>query len=415
MLSSLYSGITGITAAGYSMSVVGNNIANANTVGFKAGYTSFADILNQSLGGAGGGGSQVGRGVELTGVGTVFGQGSFENTTNGTDLAIEGNGFFVVANDTGTYYSRAGQFIMDAEGYLVNPSGFNLQGYLADATGNIVTTLTDINVGQISSAPKPSDFFSITANLNAAAATNDTYATTITLYDSLGSAIPLTITFTKQAAVNQWNYIATVPAGTGTLGTWGVGSVVFDASGVLWTVNNDPSAFNDVTFVIDPTSTGANLVTVLWDLWDGTAGTATTDLTGYASDSDTTYLFQNGFSSGSIQSIHVDADGLLQGLFTNGQTKTMGQVVLADFISPWGLNKVGRSLFSESSKSGQPTIGLPGTGGRGRITSSSLEMSNVDMASEFVKMITTQRSYQANARVITTSDDMLAELMNIKR
>jgi len=126
MLSSLYSGITGITAAGYSMSVVGNNIANANTVGFKSGFTSFADILNMSLGGAGGGGHQVGRGVELTSVGTMYGQGSFENTTSGTDLAVEGNGFFVVTDSTGTYYTRAGQFIMNKDGYLVNPSGIRI-------------------------------------------------------------------------------------------------------------------------------------------------------------------------------------------------------------------------------------------------------------------------------------------------
>ncbi len=408
MLSSLYSGITGITAAGYSMSVVGNNIANANTVGFKAGYTSFADILNSGLGG----GLQVGRGVELTSVGTVFGQGSFENTTNGTDLAIEGNGFFVVGDPTGTYYTRAGQFIMDDEGYLVNPSGFKLQGYGVDIAGTLITTLTDINVGQISSAPKQTSEFSVSANLKGDESAGETYSTTVTIYDSLGAAIPLTLSFTK-LATNAWNFTPSIPAAMGSvLAT--AGSIAFDANGDLVSIDGSASPFLDRTFTVIPLTGGATFA-VLWDVWDTDAWTPSTSLTGYANSSDTTYIDQDGYAPGSIQSINVDQDGILQGLFTNGQSRTMGQVVLADFISPWGLNKVGRSLFSESSGSGQPTIGLPGTGGRGRVASSSLEMSNVDMASEFVKMITTQRSYQANARVITTSDDLLAELMNIKR
>ena len=411
MLSSLYSGITGITAAGYTMSVIGNNIANANTVGFKSGYTSFADILNQSLGGAGGGGLQVGRGVELTSVGTIFGQGSFQTTTNGTDMAIEGNGFFVVADATGTYYTRAGQFIMDDEGYLVNPSGFKLQGYGVDATGMLVTTLNDVNVGQISSAPKQSTEFSVNTNLKGDEVVGTTYSTTVTVYDSIGTAIPLTITFTKLAA-NAWNFTPSVPAAMGSVLTT-AGSIAFDTNGDL--VSIDGSApFLDRTFTLVPAAGGATF-DVLWDVWDSDAWTPTVDMTGYASASDTTYIYQDGYAPGSIQNITVDTDGIIVGSFTNGQSRDMGQVVLADFISPWGLSKVGRSLFAESSESGQPTIGLPGTGGRGRMTASSLEMSNVDMASEFVKMITTQRSYQANARVITTSDDLLAELMNIKR
>ena len=415
MLSSLYSGITGITAAGYSMSVVGNNIANANTVGFKSGFTSFADILNMSLGGAGGGGLQVGRGVELTSVGTMYGQGSFENTTSGTDLAIEGDGFFVVADTTGTYYTRAGRFTMDKDGYLVNPSGFKLQGYGIDSGGTLVTTLTDINVGQISSAPRATTEFGFTANLKGDETTGEIYSTTVTVYDSIGSAIPLTITFTKDAAARQWNYTSSIPAAMGSvLNTNGGGSVVFDTNGEMFSIDGAVSAFLDRTFTIIPLTGGATF-DVLWDVWDTDAWTPTADLTGYSSSSDTTYLHQDGYAPGSMQSINIDQDGIIQGLFTNGQTRTMGQVVLADFISPWGLNKMGRNIFAESSDSGQPTIGLPGTGGRGRMTANSLEMSNVDMASEFVKMITTQRSYQANARVITTSDDLLAELMNIKR
>jgi len=415
MLSSLYSGVTGINAAGYTMSVIGNNIANSNTVGFKAGYTSFADILSQSLGGAGGG--QIGRGVNLTDVGTVFNQGSFENTTNGTDLAIEGAGFFIVADNTGTYYTRAGNFIMDDEGYLVNPSGFRLQGYGVDATGALITTMADINVGQISSAPNQTSTFRIAANLDGSATTGYQYSTTITVYNSIGEAIPLTITFTKQAGANAWDYVASIPGTMGTINpaTTGTGAVEFDTDGNLVSVNGTTN-FGDVDIFLELVAgSGGADFTVSWDLWDSATSAPTTDLTGYAAACDTSFLDQDGYAPGSIQAISVDQDGQIIGLFTNGQTRTLGQVLLADFISPWGLTKMGRSLYAESATSGQPTIGTPGTGGRGRISANSLEMSNVDMASEFVKMITTQRAYQANARVITTSDQLLSELMQIKR
>jgi len=414
MLSSLYSGVTGINAAGYTMSVVGNNIANSNTVGFKASYTSFADILSQSLGGAVGG-NQVGRGVALTDIGTVFSQGSFENTTNGTDLAIEGAGFFIVADSSGRYYTRAGNFIMDEEGYLVNPSGFKLQGYSVDATGALITTVSDINVANVSSAPKETTSFSITANLDGSADTGDTYSTTITIYDSIGEAIPLSITFTKRAGANAWDYTASIPSSMGTVGTTTAsGSIQFDADGNLDMLDGT-TTFSDKSFFIDLPGTGGADFTVTWDLWDSGTSGPTTDLTGYAAASDTNALFQDGYSPGAIQTISVDQDGQIIGLFTNGQTRTLGQVLLADFISPYGLTKMGRSLYAESANSGQPTVGSPNTGGRGRIASNSLEMSNVDMASEFVKMITTQRAYQANARVITTSDELLSELMMIKR
>jgi flagellar hook protein FlgE len=409
MLSSLYSGVSGINAAGYTMSVLGNNIANSTTVGFKGGYTSFADILSQSLGGAGGGG-QIGRGVNLSDVGTLFTQGSFENTSNGTDLAIEGAGFFMVADDTGTYYTRAGQFIMDDEGYLVNPSGFRLQGYSADETGALLTTIGDLNVAQISSAPLATTSFRIVANLDGSVQQNEEgsiYSTTITVYDSIGSAIPLTLTFTKEATQGTWSWLPSVPSDMGTINSGG-GTLQFDTDGNL------TSPPGDETIVIDPATGGAQL-TVDWNILDPTTGLPSTDITGYASANDTYGLFQDGYAPGTVESVAIEQDGQIVGLFTNGQTRTIGQVLVADFVSPWGLTKMGKSLFAESMSSGQPTIGEAGTGGRGSIAANALEMSNVDMASEFVRMITTQRAYQANARVISTSDDLLAELMQIKR
>ena len=413
MLSSLYSGVTGLSAAGYTMSVIGNNIANSNTVGFKGSYTSFADILSQSLGGAAGG-NQVGRGVNLSDIGTVFSQGSFENTSSGTDLAIEGAGFFLVADTTGTYYTRAGQFIMDEEGRLVNPSGFKLQGYGVDASGTLLTTIGDINVSQVSSAPQVTGSFRIISNLDGSTEIDpgDQYSTTITIYDSIGEPIPLTITFTKRATGNAWDYTASIPTSMGT--ATGTGSVEFDADGNLVSLDGT-TGFSDKDIFLDLPGGGGADFTVSWDVWDDNASAATTDMTGYASASDTNGLFQDGYEPGSIQTISVEQDGEIVGLFTNGQTRTLGQVLLADFISPWGLTKMGRSIYAESANSGQPTIGTPSSGGRGKVSSNVLEMSNVDMASEFVKMITTQRAYQANARVITTSDELLQELIMIKR
>ncbi len=410
MLSSLYSGVSGINAAGYTMSVLGNNIANSNTVGFKSGYTSFADILSQSLGGAGGG-NQIGRGVNLSDIGTLFTQGSFENTSNGTDLAIEGAGFFMVADDTGTFYTRAGQFIMDDEGYLVNPSGYRLQGYSADQTGNLLTTIGDLNVAQVSSAPLETENFRIVANLDGRVqenGENSVYATTITVYDSIGSAIPLTLTFTKTANPGEWDWNASIPASMDNGGTSGSGTIQFDTDGNLVSPATDP------VITIDPTTGGAQF-DVTWNIIDTTTGNPSGDMTGYANANDTFGLFQDGYAPGTIESVAIEQDGQIIGLFTNGQTRTIGQVLIADFVSPWGLTKMGKSLFAESMNSGQPTIGVPGTGGRGRIASNALEMSNVDMAAEFVRMITTQRAYQANARVISTSDELLAELMMIKR
>jgi flagellar hook protein FlgE len=391
------------------MSVLGNNIANSNTVGFKGGYTSFADILSQSLGGAGGG-NQIGRGVNLSDVGTLFTQGSFENTSNGTDLAIEGAGFFMVADDTGTFYTRAGQFIMDDEGYLVNPSGYRLQGYSADDSGNILTTVGDLNVAQISSAPLATENFRIVANLDGSAVQNQPgsiYASTITVYDSIGTAIPLTLTFEKTANVGEWTWTASVPTGSGA--TADTGTIQFDDSGAL-TTGTDV----DPTITITGTPSGSDLA-IVWTTEDPATGDLSGDITGYAAANDTYGLFQDGYAPGTVESVGIEQDGQIVGLFTNGQTRTIGQVLVADFVSPWGLTKMGKSLFAESMSSGQPTIGEAGTGGRGSIASNALEMSNVDMASEFVRMITTQRAYQANARVISTSDELLAELMMIKR
>jgi flagellar hook protein FlgE len=324
----------------------------------------------------------------------------------------------MVADSTGTYYTRAGQFIMDDGGFLVNPNGQRLQGFgVEDVGGALQTTVSDLNVGQVSSAPQVTGTFAITSNLDGSASVGDTYSTTVTVYDSLGGAIPLTLTFTKLANSNSWDYSASIPTSLGTIlaAATGTGSIEFDTGGNLTTVDSG-AVGADRGFVLDLTpGVGGAPFTVDWDVYDAASTSATTDVTGYATPSSTSFIYQDGYGPGTLQSVAVNEDGGIEGLFTNGQTRTLGQVLLADFISPWGLNKMGRGLYTESVNSGQPTIGNPGTGGRGEVSANSLEMSNTDMAAEFVRMITTQRAYQANAKVITTSDELLSVLMGIKR
>jgi flagellar hook protein FlgE len=226
------------------------------------------------------------------------------------------------------------------------------------------------------------------------------------VYDSLGNALPLTITFTKVPSANEWDWAASLPASVGT--TASIGTVTFDADGNL---TNGADGSIDITGLTD----GASDLTITWDLYDEAASAPKNDLTGYASPSVASSVYQDGFAPGSLQSVSVGADGMVTGLFTNGQTRDLAQLALADFTSPWGLARMGRTLFAESASSGQANVNTPGAGGVGFITGNSLEMSNVDLATEFVNMITYQRGYQASSRVVTITDDMLDDVMNLKR
>ncbi len=394
-----------MNANGLAMSVVANNIANVNTVGFKGSSASFADILSQSLGSAAGL-LQVGRGVTINAISGEFSQGSLATTTNPTDLAIEGSGFFIVGNDSGTYYTRAGQFVVDKEGYVVNLDGLRLQGYGLDSSGSVSAVIGDVNISQDQFPPGATTTLRIGANLEATAADNTTFSTTAVVYDSLGNALPLTITFTKVPLLNEWTWAASLQASAGT--TTSTGTLTFDADGNLTNVADD---LVDITGLTD----GASDLTITWDLFDEAASATRNDLTGYASPSVASSVYQDGFAPGSLQSVSVGANGMITGLSDSGQTRDLGQLALADFTSPWGLARMGRSLFGESPSSGQANVNTPGAGGVGFITGNSLEMSNVDLATEFVNMIIYQRGYQASSRVVTVTDDMLEDVMNLKR
>jgi flagellar hook protein FlgE len=408
IISSLYTGVSGLSANGIAMSIIGDNIANVNTVGFKASRASFGDILSQNLTGASGT-FQIGRGAMLTGVSPVFTQGSFQTTDSGLDMAIDGDGFFIVKDGNGaSFYTRAGQFSVDRDGYLVNPEGYRIQGYGASLSGTITGAVGDISLSSSFIAPVASTQATITANLDAAESipagafdpndsTTYNFGTGITLYDSLGNGHTENVYFVKTAA--GWDVYA--PGSTS--GMAAIGSLTFDAGGNL-------TAGGSMDAEFDYTASGAGVI--------GGPGSGFFDFssaTQYASASTVLSQSQNGYASGSLRSVSADQNGLLTGLFSNGMTRPIGQIALANFQNPAGLTKYGRNLYAANLDSGQATVGAPGSGGYGRVLSNSLELSNVDLAREFVDMITVQRGFQANSRVVTTSDEMLADLINLKR
>ncbi len=409
MIGSLFAGISGLNANATAMTVIGDNIANVNTTAFKSNRASFANVLSQAIGG---GGNDIGRGVEFWGTTPIWSQGSFENTSAPMDMAINGRGFFTVTDSTGAdYYTRAGEFTFDRDGRLVNPDDLQLQGYtVMSVNGDGSLNLGPLNAIQIptqsTTPPQATTEFTVDVNLNSGATVGDVYSTSITTYDSLGNDIPLTIDFVKTGN-NAW--------------TWQAGSsmasAVVPAGPTASTFDPATGALNGA---VDPTidltlTNGASMPTITWDLYDAITGTTNGDLTQYAAQSATTFQTQNGYPSGALRSVAVDETGVVTGAYSNGQLVPLFQVALADFPSYYGLTKMGGNLYAASLQSGDAMPGVPGSGRLGSISPSAIEMSNVDLSQEFVKMITTQRAFQANSRVITTSDEILNELINIKR
>lgn len=404
MLSSLFAGISGLNANSNAMAVIGDNIANVNTAGFKSSRVSFANILSQSQGGYTG--NEIGRGVSMTDISAQMTQGSLETTENATDLAIQGSGFFMLKNDNGAkFYTRAGEFKFNKEGQLIDNNGYKVQGWDLDTVAGVGGVVTDIvipNGG--TTAAEPTTEFTVQLNLDAGAAVGDEYSTSLTVYDSLGNEVDLTILLTRSAA--GWDWTASIPATSGT--ATGAGTLTFNSDGSLSNGSDDTI---DLALLTGATTPQA----ITWDLYDDAAGAAHTDVTGYSAPSATTFMNQDGFSAGTLQSVNIDEQGTITGVYSNGQTKALYQISLAAFPSYWGLTKKGGNLYTESLSSGQPLIGVAGSGVVGSIISKSIEMSNVDLAAEFVNLITTQRAFQANSKVITASDEILTDLINIKR
>ncbi|WP_031481900.1 flagellar hook protein FlgE [Maridesulfovibrio frigidus] len=542
---SLFSGITGLQAHGDKMSVLGNNIANVNTVGFKSAKMHFEDAISQDVTTATGT-AQVGRGVQVGAIYADFAQGSFETTSEATDLAIGGSGFFIVKpkEDETVYYSRAGNFRFDKDGYLTDPHGYVLQGWEVQtssttvATGDSTTASeavrtvgvpTDIRLENFQSAPQATSRINMITNLDsgeeshASSANNpffslfeawdgtaDTpvgdslygYQSTMKVYDENGSSHNVTtyydqVTLSNAGGKKVWEYIVTsTPAEDGRLisgttafatssaaGLLMTGTLTFNAAGDLtgtsaftlksgvaadgiknlsnWTLANfsqngmplltanflstSNASFTDsvgvatieMNFGLSNSDLSGSGVTKGWST--GTSaisnasqiGTNITDIsripnygsvetsalasTSYSTGSTTLFQSQDGYTAGFLQSVSVDRDGVLTGRYSNGQILELYALTIADFNNRWGLRREGGNLFSETRDSGDALTGRPNSGGKGSIASNSLEASNVDLAVEFVNMITTQRGFQANSKVITTTDSMMGELIQLKR
>jgi flagellar hook protein FlgE len=393
------------------MEVIGNNLANSNTVGFKASSTLFANMMNQGLSSAGS--LAAGQGVEVTDMPTQFTQGSFENTGNATDMAIDGEGFFIVKDRSGVpLYTRAGAFHIDSKGNLVDGKGYKVQGYLIDADDVLSTVPADIFL-QRSKEATATTKVSFSANLNDKTALAGEFNVSQSVYDSKGGVHTLTLTFTKTATDGEWDYNATFD-GLPTTAAPSLGSITFLANGTL-----DPLTLADVDIPVDDPAIVALLKGA--EIGDGTGNIVwalqskpTDKLTGYASTSVVRSLNSDGFASGDLRSLSIDNNGIISGVYTNGEVAGLGRICLASFQDQSALKKNG-NYFGETTGSGKATPNPAGTAGLGEIQSNSLEVSNTDVAKEFINMITAQRAYQANAKMITTADNMLTELMNIKR
>jgi flagellar hook protein FlgE len=413
ILSSLFTGVSGLNANGQWLSVIGDNIANVNTVGYKGSRISFGDILSATMSGASGT-SQVGRGVLVGGVSPIFSQGTFESTASGLDLAIDGDGFFIVSNAGAIEYTRAGDFKLDSNGNVVNPGGAILQGYLPDVNGNITGNIGNLSFLTTQAPALATSTGTLVSNLNSddTAAAAWTFATgvnlpssaqyneasSITVYDSLGSAHQVGVYFAKTGN-NAWTAHYVYQNSAGNYVEAGSNAMTFSTAGVLTAGG----------------SSGALTYT-----WGGSpaASTITFDLTGttqYAAPFAVSSLTQNGYGSGDIKNITIDDHGIISGIYTNGQTRSLGQVALAKFAATNNLKKLGNNLYAASNDSGQAIVDHAQTSGLGRILSSSLELSTVDLAEEFTSLITAQRGFQANTKIITTTDELLNLLISIKQ
>jgi flagellar hook protein FlgE len=416
MMGALFSGVSGLRNHQTRMDVIGNNIANVDTVGFKSSRMTFKEAFLQTLQGAtrpaGTNGGinpmQIGQGMNVGSIDMLYTQGSLETTGQPLDLAIQGDALFVLGNGQRQFFSRAGNFQIDAQGRLVSPSsGLIVQGINADPTGafSSSSSIGDVQLHLGDKAPaKQTSQIGLTGNLDAGATVGTTHAMGITTYDSAGAPHDVTITFTNTGP-GQWSWAATCP--TAPVTPAGSGTVTFNANGSLASFTY-PGGGTSLT--LTPASGTPFNVTIN----PGTVN-AIDGLAGFANPSNAVVNSQDGYAAGDLVNYSVDGNGVITGFFSNGVSRPMAQIALASFNNPAGLLRDGNNLFEQSPNSGAPVIGFAGTTSSSSLTPGALESSNVDISTEFTNMIITQRGFQANARVITTADEMLSELVNMRR
>ncbi|MFQ5828970.1 MAG: flagellar hook protein FlgE [Candidatus Methylomirabilia bacterium] len=407
-MSVLTTGVTGLRTHQQAIDVIGANIANINTPGYKGAKPLFSDLLSQTLRGetvpfgvAGGtNAQQIGLGVQLGAIQIGFNQAAVDTTGNPTDLAIQGSGLFILKDNNGAlHYSRAGNFTTDATGILVDTiTGFRVQGANGDITiqGQTVPgTATTTNV--------------FSGNLDAGVADGTTHVATFTVNDSLGAAHVLTITFTKNfgAAAGQWDFTVTETDANIASLAGASGSVTFDALGAITAGATAPLTIN---YAAAAGVTTPQVVTL-----DFGSATNTRAVTGFAGASTLYLSSQDGNRSGTLQSVTVGTNGTVSGFYDNGTRQTLDTIQLATFANSGGLIREGTNLFRTSGNSGIPNVGTPATGGRGALIAGALEQSNVDLSEQFSNLISTQRGFEASARLIRTGDELLQTVVNLKQ
>ena len=443
MMRSLYAGVSGLQNHQTKMDVIGNNISNVNTHGFKRGRVNFHDIISQTTSGAarpndqrgGVNPKQVGLGMSVASVDTIHTQGALQTTNKISDLAITGDGFFIVRDGGQKYFTRAGAFDIDAQGILVNPAnGMRVQGWMADGEGNLNTAS---DVGDLTIPIGSKDEAKATAevewkcNLDKTAPDDQSWVPNKIVYDSFGNPHTLQVNFQKDPeTTNVW--LATVnvdpEAEVDTALTVGETAtnqfrLTFNNEGTLISftdtdgneVAEGPLNVNVGFDVANSIGEDGELVRQNFDLNLGEIGSTQDSITQFAGDFSTKAFRQDGYQMGYMKTYTIDQSGIITAVYTNGNSRSIGQVGLASFINPGGLEKNGNSTYSVSNNSGEADMGPASIAGKGGINAGMLEMSNVDLAQQFTDMIITQRGFQANSRTITTSDQMLQELLSLKR
>jgi flagellar hook protein FlgE len=414
MLTSFSTALSALDANLTAIDVVGNNLANLNTAGFKNSSLSFHDMMTQSMSG-GLGATQVGFGVGTPITLRNFSQGAIQSTGAPLDVAIQGDGFFVVNTPGGaTEYTRAGNFQVNLDGNLVTATGEKLQGW--SAANNVVNTNAPtgpitVPTGTLAS-PRATTTTSLDLNLDASASTgaaNGTFASSVEVFDSLGTSHIVTFTFTKTATPNQWTYSAGLPAGDTTpASTPATGTLTFDANGQL--ITPAANAAQPVIAASNLNDGAANL-SITWNLYNG----ATPRLTQFAQASATSAIAQDGAESANLVGVSLSDGGKVLAQYSNGQQIAVGQLAVATIRNPETLIGAGNSNFQTSALTAAAVVGVPGTGGRGTVLGGAIESSTVDIAREFTNLIVYQRGYEANAHVITTADQLSQDTINLKQ
>lgn len=402
--------LTGLQADSTALNTIGNNLANLNTTAFKKQTTTFEDLFYQQIGSSGSGELlQTGAGVKVAGTASSFLQGSLSTTSNSTDMALNGDGFFVVQNGQTQSLTRAGNFQLSKNGSLQTSDGQSVMGFgasngIVNSTGNLTALTLPLGGNGVAKATQN---FSVNGNLDATAAVGSSFNTSVTMYDSLGKSHVASVSFTKANATD-WGYSITLPSGDAT-GTPvnNTGTLKFNSSGVLAT----PTA--NVAGITFPTmSDGAADLNFTWDLY-GASGSPT--IAQSASASTATASSQDGYSSGTYQSFSVDSHGLLSATFSNGNVQVMGQLAIASVANAQGLTRVGGNNYQVSAASGAASFAGAGVGSRGVIQDDALETSNVDISTEFSELIVAQRAFQANSKTVTTFDQVTQDAIAMIR